>query len=438
MEESQDIIRKSPTMNINRNYSYYLYEPELKKRHQLAIPTDLMYRYFPKEEDIIIKNKNPKENYRFIFNGMEKTPYEQKKFEEFNNFLKEKEKEKNIDHFLPDWWIESDTMRYLQASNYDIKKVYKLIKENLKSTENAKKIIDKRIRFILNFGFIYMYGRDCHFRPIINVEMKRAIELMDKLDYTFEEVSQAILYFMNYVVNYMLIPGQIENWILICDLKDVGLSKMPQFKSILSSLTKFRCRVIKNYILHLGGIIKVAAQSILSLMGSASAKKLVVVEKKNLEVMQELIRKDNLQQKYGGEAPDVTYGDDNLFPPVVPSNDYIKEDEVLNIVTPEIYKEMCLESKPFKPFKVSEKYLKLWAKEEEEKMLKEKVNIKEKPSNGSIGICLNDFIKEFENINKRTKNANGKNKKYAPSKIDLKSVMDFFNEMKSNSTEIND
>jgi hypothetical protein len=308
----------------------------------------------------------------------------------------------------------------------------------LKSTENAKKTIDKRIRFILNYGFIYMYGRDCHFRPIINVEMKRAIELMDKLDYTFEEVSQAILFFMNYIVNYMLIPGQIENWILICDLKDVGLSKMPQFKSILNSLTKFRCRVIKNYILHLGGIIKLAAQSILSLMGSASAKKLVVVEKKNLQVMQELIRKENLQQKYGGDAPNVTYGEDNLFPPIVPSNDYIKEDEELNIVTPEKYKEMCLESKPFKPFKVSENYMKLWAKEEEEKILKEKQEIKMKPSNGSIGICLNDFIIEFENANKKPKNANGRNKKYAPTKIDLKSVINFFNEMKSNNTEIND
>ena len=270
--------------------------------------------------------------------------------------------------------------------------------------------------------------------------MKRAIELMDKLDYTFEEVSQAILYFMNYIVNYMLIPGQIENWILICDLKDVGLSKMPQFKSILSSLTKFRCRVIKNYILHLGGIIKVAAQSILSLMGSASAKKLVVVEKKNLEVMQELIRKENLQQKYGGDAPNVTYGEDNLFPPIVPSNEYIKEEETLNIVTPETYKEMCLESKPFKPFKVSEKYMKLWAKEEEEKILKEKEKekLKVKPNNGSIGINLNDFIIEFENANKKPKYSNGKNKKYAPTKIDLKSVINFFNEMKSNNAEIKD
>ena len=259
-----DIIKKNPSMNLDRNYSYYLYEPKLKARHQNAMPNDLMYRYFPNEEDIIIKNENPKDNYRYIFNGMEKTPFEQEKLEEFNQFIKEKEKKKNIKHFLPEWWIESDTMRYLQASDYDIKKVYNLIKENLKSTENSRKIIDNRIKFILNYGFIYMYGRDTHFRPVLVVEVKRAIELMDKLEYTFEEISQSILYFMNYIVNYMLIPGQIENWILICDLEDVGVNKLPQFKSIFSSLSKFRCRVIKNYILNLGGLIKLAAKSILN------------------------------------------------------------------------------------------------------------------------------------------------------------------------------
>ena len=61
-----------------------------------------------------------------------------------------------------------------------------------------------------------------------------------------------------------------------------------------------------------------------------------------------------------------------------------------------------------------------------------------KPSNGNIGICLNDFIIEFENANKKPKNGNGKNKKYAPTKIDLKSVINFFNEMKSKNTEIID
>lgn len=421
---------KNPSINLDKNYSYYLYEPELKKRHQKAIPNDIMYRYFPKEKDILIKNKNPKDNYRYIFNGIEKTSYEKEKMEEFNKYIKEKERQ-NHTNFLPEWWIESDTLRYLQATNFDIKKVYSLIKENIKSTEKARKIIDKRMRFILNYGFLYMYGRDVHFRPIIVVEVKRANELLDKLGYTFEELSQSILFFMNYIVNYILLPGQIENWVLICDLKDVGVGKLPQFKSILNSLSRFRCRVFRNYILNMGSFIKFAAGSILSLMGSNSAKKIVIVENNKYEVMQEFIRKENLQVKHGGTAPNVIYGEDNLFPPVVPSETYIKEDEELNIVSPEIYKEMCLKAKPFKPFVVNESLSKIWEKEEEYNILKKKQS-KLKQSKSCLGLNVNDFIVQFENrkIKNLLKNNKMMYKKYKPHKIDLNSIKNFFDEIK--------
>lgn len=433
-------LMKNPSINLDKNYSYYLYEPELKKRHQKAIPNDLMYRYFPKEKDILIKNKNPKENYRYIFNGIEKTSFEKEKMEEFDKFIKEKEKQ-NKKNFLPEWWIESDTLRYLQATNFDIKKVYSLIKENIKSTEKARKIIDKRMRFILNYGFLYMYGRDVHFRPIIIVEVNRANELLDKLGYTFEELSQTILFFMNYIVNYILLPGQIENWILICDLKDVGLSKLPQFKNILNSLSKFRCRVFRNYILNVGNFIKFAAGSILNLLGSNSAKKIIMVENNKYEIMQEFIRKENLQLKHGGIAPNVIYGEDNLFPPVVPSDTYIKEDEELNIVSPEIYKEMCLNAKPFKPFVVNESLSKIWEKEEEQYILKKKQS-KLKQSKSCLGLTMNDFIVQFENtkIKSLLKNNKMMYRKYKPSKIDLNSIKNFFDDIKrkNNSNYNND
>ena len=202
---------------------------------------------------------------------MDKTPYEKEKLEELYKYITEKEND--INNFFPEWWLESDTLRYLQATNYDVKKTYNLIKENLKSTDQAIKIIDKRIRFILNYGFIYMYGRDMHFRPIIIVEVKKSCELLDKLNYTFDELSQAMLFFMNYIVNYILLPGQIENWILICDLKDVGIGKLNQFKNILSSLNKFRGRVFRNYILNLGSFMRTAASGFLSFFGSNSIKK---------------------------------------------------------------------------------------------------------------------------------------------------------------------
>ena len=430
MSNIKKSLRRHPTFNPDRNYSYYLYEPELKKRHLKALPTEEMYRYFPNESDIITLQENPKDNYRFIFCGMKKTEFEDKKLEEFNKFLEEKMKKKNIDIFLPDWWIESDTMRYLQASNYDFKKVYELIKENIKNTEDSLRIIDRRIRYILNSGLVYMHGRDCHFRPIIVVEAERAIELMDKMGYTFEELSQALLFFMNYIVNYMLVPGQIENWFLICDLKNIGVTKMSLFSKILSALSKFRCRVIKNYILNLSGFVKFALSSVLSVLGSSSAKKIVIVKENQLEVMQEFILKENLQEKHGGISPNLIPGENNLFPPVVPSEFYKKPNEKLNIVTPEEYKEMCLESNPFKPYTICESYVKLWQKEKEEKEEKEKeeeLRLMKKQSN--IDEDIDKIIKQFEKEMNMTRLNNSKYKKYESNVFDTKIIKSFFDDL---------
>ena len=148
-------------------------------------------------------------------------------------------------------------------------------------------------------------------------------------------------------------------------------------------------------------------------------------------ILQQFITKENLQQKHGGIAPNVLYGGDNLFPPIVPSNNYIKEGEKLNIVSPEIYKKMCIESIPFKPFVISEEYLKIWEKEQQDKLLKEKQKIKMKKSSEKFGFCLNDFIIEFENSKMKKINKNLKCKRYEPKKIDLNSVKDFFDKMKN-------
>ena len=424
-------LMRNPTMNLDKNYSYYLYDPELKKRHLKALPNDIMYRYFPNENDILIKNKNPKDNYRFIFNGMDKTPYEKEKLEELTKYIAEKEKD--INNFFPEWWLESDTLRFLQATNYDIKKTHTLIKENIKYSKQTIKIIDKRIRFILNYGFIYMYGRDMHFRPVIIVEVNKSCELMDKLKYTFDELNQAMIFFVNYIINFILLPGQIENWIMICDLKSVGVGKLGQFKSILNTLNRFRGRVFRNYILNLGTFMRAAASGVLSILGSSSAKKIIMVENGKYEVMQQYIRKENLQIKYGGSAPNVIYGEDNLFPPIVPSDIYINENENLNIVSPETYKEMCLEAKPFKPFIVSEAYNKMWEKEEEQKKKRSKM----RKSISIRGLSVKDFINQFENknIKKILNNKNIFHKKYKPKKIDVNNIKSFFNEMRNKDNE---
>jgi hypothetical protein len=168
---------------------FFLDNPELKGKHELALPTDEMYRFFPPQEEILLVDSNPEKNYRFIFNGHQKTEYETKKL---SNYLEYESKKGKLNY--PDNWLESDTMRLLQASEYDIKKAYKTIDENIKFRNKVYKTINEKIISLLNSGFVYVYGRDHHFRPIIIVSIKTCTNLISQKKYTFEEISESIIY----------------------------------------------------------------------------------------------------------------------------------------------------------------------------------------------------------------------------------------------------
>ena len=197
---------------------FFLENPELKERHELALPTNEMYRFFPPQEEIIMRDSNPEKNYRFIFNGQQKTDFEQKnlvKFQEYEN------KHGKLNY--PPIWLESDTMRILQASEYEFKKAYKTIEETTKFIFSIPTSINNKIISILNSGFFYVYGRDHHFRPIIVVSIKTCKKLVEKEKIQFGDIKDSLIYLINYILKYMMVPGQIENWIIFIDFDDVGL-----------------------------------------------------------------------------------------------------------------------------------------------------------------------------------------------------------------------
>lgn len=107
-------------------------------------------------------------------------------------------------------------------------------------------------------------------------------------------------------------------------------------------------------------------------MFSSVSRKLVILGHDELKKAQELISPENLEKKYGGLAPDIVPGGNNLFPPIMPSSNFALSGEKLNIVSPEAYKEMCLNSNPYKPFVICPKYQEIWDKEKEMELQKEK------------------------------------------------------------------
>ena len=439
---------------------YFLDNPELKIKHEDALPTYEMYRFFPPKEEIILTDSNPKNNYRFIFNGQPKTDFEKKKLANLQEYESSHGKLN-----YPQDWIETDTMRVLQASEYDMKKTYKTLEENIKFINNIPKFINDKIVSLLNSGFLYVFGRDHHFRPIIVCSIKTCTNLFSKNIYSLEDISQSIIYLVTYILKYLLIPGQIENWVIFVDFKDVGLSDIAEFKQILGTLSKFRGRVFRNYIVNIGGFLKIAVKAALKVFGSSSSKKLRILGSDELHKIQEIISPDNIQKQYGGLAPDIIPGGNNLFPPIMPSKNFSLNGEKLNIISEEDYREMCINSNPYKPFTIYPKFELLNNQKDKEReedettihskilsekknnvlkeKIKEEIKVKEKPKNNIINqLSRNILIKNSKNKNKmllyskefeRFNNIdiNEERKYSSKTPINIKELEIFFNKIKN-------
>ena len=379
---------------------FFMNNEELLKRHELAIPTNEMYRFFPPNEEILLIDSNPKKNYRYIFNGQQKTEYEQRKLNEYNEY---ELKQGKLNY--PNNWLETDTMRLLQACEYDLEKTYKKIIDTINFMNSHRTSINNNIINLLNSGFVYVYGRDHHFRPIIIISIMDYAKLAEKNEYSFQDINDSIIYLMNYIIKYLLIPGQIENWVTIINFKGAGISDMSDFKKLSNILNSYRGRVFRNIIINVSGFLKMAVKTAVNLFGSNSARKLRILGSDELSKMQDIISPNNIQKKFGGLAPDIIPGGNNLFPPKMPSLNYELNGEQLNIISEEAYKEMCLNSNPYKPYSISPKYEEKWNQEIEQEKLKKKLELeeiqaKEIEQKKQQKALIENKLKEEENIRK--------------------------------------
>lgn len=42
-----------------------------------------------------------------------------------------------------------------------------------------------------------------------------------------ENILDSVTYLLNFVIEYLMLPGQVENWVFIIDLNKTGLSDLP-------------------------------------------------------------------------------------------------------------------------------------------------------------------------------------------------------------------
>jgi hypothetical protein len=258
---------------------------------------------------------------------------------------------------------------------------------------------------LLNLGFLYVYGRDSHFRPIIVCQPSICLKYLKFFEE--EEIIDAGAFLFQYIVNNMLIPGQIENWIMILNFEGSSPLNLPNVvKKIIKTLSEnFLSRLYKCYVYGMSLFVNVMFKIVCNFLEEVTVQKINIIEKNNMNKIFENIRKDNLEQKFGGTAPDMKEGMENnnsLFPPRMPSSKFILDSENKKefLITKEEYMQL-VEDKKIREDCISPYLM------EEIKRIKKRKEYEQKIKN-QLWVKQWKFQNEFEGKN-RIKNINKNN-----------------------------
>ena len=221
---------------------------DLNDKNNSYLPHLDMHLFFPKTHEICKKILNPNSQIvRNIFHVQSYSEDENRKFYDLKNLIEKDPFFKNnsiyFDNIERIFSCKELMIRYLNFSKYDIFLTLNIFKnflnlmKKLTITSIHNIVYNDKIKYILNSEFIYVIGRDKKFRPIIVIDFRKYEEkILKKVDKNNFETCliNAFLYFFNFIIEKMLLPGQIEQWNIIIQIDNMNATSfLKNFKEII-------------------------------------------------------------------------------------------------------------------------------------------------------------------------------------------------------------
>ena len=324
---------KSPNEEYNTQYGeiitnpFFIKDPELFEIFKRGIPPKEAYYFFPKGKDVLEEhNKKPEKNLRRIFINVPFLEIENKWLDKYKEIIA-----KHPENKLPDYWNDGLNLAYIYATECKLEQSYKRMIEYFKWYKSFFPLNiqpgDKVVQ-VLNSGFLYAFGRDHQFRPLLICQpyiLQKCLKL-----YSDDDIYNASIFLCQYMVNYMMIPGQIENWIMIVNMDGTSILSIPEsVKKLMNALSDyFIARLFRCYILGLNAFLRIIYKIICNFVEKSTVEKVIVLDDKNDKRKDKDINPENIEERFGGKATDLIYDVENaLFPPRMPSNNFLLDNE---------------------------------------------------------------------------------------------------------------
>lgn len=284
---------------------------------ETSIP-DEIYRYWPTGEKVF-KGSN-KTIVRYIFYEIEFTDFELEKLEEFRKYLK-------LQGILSIPLPTEEIIRTLIGCKFNYKKSFDAMNAALtwrrETLPNSYDSLYPKVLTLLNSGAIYIHGRDHRYRPLIILNAGN----LDLEKNSSEDYCNLICFLLEYTVKNLMVPGHVENWIIITDLNKQSLHRLPmnELKSIIRILQdNFRCRMIVNYIVNAPRTLKFIWTVLKGFIEHHTVDKIRILQESMPLEMKTHFALHQYEMKYGGTAPNAT----QFWPPILPPEPFEAQHEV--------------------------------------------------------------------------------------------------------------
>jgi hypothetical protein len=205
----------------------------------------------------------------------------------------------------------------------------------------------KSIKTNMRKGYVYLAGRDCCFRPYIVTQTK----LIKESNLDLQELTELYQYFLDFIVENLLLDGQVECWNVIFDLKDLGIFSLPY--KLLQGISKFlqsnyRGRVFKIYFLNSPWAVKTAWNVCKGFLEETTRDKIQFSGSKDCKEMWDLTNRAQLEERFGGLAENRISAENEFkdygkeYWPYVPLNDehfWVGDGKNPKVISVEEYKD---------------------------------------------------------------------------------------------------
>jgi len=133
-----------------------------------------------------------------------------------------------------------------------------------------------------------------------------------------------MLYFIEYVITNMLIPGQVENWNIICDVNNINVMFLPaEFNTLMKVLqSNYRCRLYNMFILNVSTTVYIIWRAIRNFLDPNTERKIKILKSNDFSEIFKFINKDQVEARFGGNSSNVS---SYFFPPIIPSKNFLME-----------------------------------------------------------------------------------------------------------------